>query len=395
MLYYNFTQYMRTTFMSSINANKIAYISCVNDTEQFAECLYYLDRLMLPDGFEKDVIAVQNAPSMAAGYNAGMKSSDARYKVYLHQDLHIINHNFISDLVNVFQSNPDIGILGCVGTTNLGREAMAVTSWNVGKVIQNLSPMLLAYGNVETAYAPVMALDGLLLATQYDIDWREDLMDGWDFYDISQCMEFTQAGYEVVVPYQDQPWCYHDNHSSNMKNYNLYRRRFIDEYRRGQFQMPPESEQLKEYHDLKHESHTLMEQLICSDDHAQMHKIFQEPSNRGFMHLKDYEIIADTDYLEQRSNAPHRLWQAGMSAAQILQRMQQLKFWVHRIEFKSADTTRMMDQILSEYSIYAVLEIFVQYTLYKEYTYKEIMRYLTEKSLMQELAVWELIRDQL
>ncbi len=84
-----------------------------------------------------------------------------------------------------------------------------------------------------------------------------------------------------------------------------------------------------------------------------------------------------------------------MSAAQILQRMQQLKFWVHRIEFKSADTTRMMDQILSEYSIYAVLEIFVQYTLYKEYTYKEIMRYLTEKSLMQELAVWELIRDQL
>ena len=131
MLYYNFTQYMRTTFMSSINANKIAFISCVNDTEQFAECLYYLDRLMLPDGFEKDVIAVQDAPSMAAGYNAGMKSSDARYKVYLHQDLHIINHNFISDLVNVFQSNPDIGILGCVGTTNLGREAMAVTSWNV------------------------------------------------------------------------------------------------------------------------------------------------------------------------------------------------------------------------------------------------------------------------
>ena len=36
----------------------------------------------------------------------------------------------------------------------------------------------------------VAAADGLLLATQYDIDWREDLFENWHFYDISQCMEF-------------------------------------------------------------------------------------------------------------------------------------------------------------------------------------------------------------
>lgn len=381
--------------MSSANANKIAFIACVNHADQFAECAYYLDRLILPDGFEKDIITIQDAPSMAAGYNAGMKSSDAKYKVYLHQDLHIINHNFIADICSVFQSNPDIGILGCVGTTNLGKEAMAVTSWDTGKVIQNLQPMLLVCGEFESDYTRVMALDGLLLATQYDILWREDLMDGWDFYDISQCMEFARAGYEVVVPRQKDAWCYHDNHSSNMKNYNHYRRRFIEEYRKGQFQMPPEWEGLKEYHNLKQEVQNTMEQLINAGDHAQMHKIFQDPANRGFMHLKDYEVIADTDCLERRSNSPHCLWQPGMDAAQILQRVRQLKYWLQRIEHKAADTIYMMDQILSEYSIYAVVEMFVQYILYKEYTYKEIMRYLETKNLVQERAVWELIQNQI
>ena len=30
----------------------------------------------------------------------------------------------------------------------------------------------------------VEGVDGLLMATQYDIPWREDLFDGWDFYDL-------------------------------------------------------------------------------------------------------------------------------------------------------------------------------------------------------------------
>lgn len=42
----------------------------------------------------------------------------------------------------------------------------------------------------------VTAIDGMFMATQYDISWREDLFDGWDFYDISQSCEFTRGGAE-------------------------------------------------------------------------------------------------------------------------------------------------------------------------------------------------------
>ena len=61
------------------------------------------------------------------------------------------------------------------------------------------------------AYTSVTAVDGLFLATQYDLPWREDLFPGWHYYDLSQCMEFTRAGYEIAIPRQEKPWCLHDS----------------------------------------------------------------------------------------------------------------------------------------------------------------------------------------
>lgn len=45
---------------------KIAVITCVNNEEEYAQALSYIDRLHVPDGYELDVIAVREAPSMAA-----------------------------------------------------------------------------------------------------------------------------------------------------------------------------------------------------------------------------------------------------------------------------------------------------------------------------------------
>ena len=76
------------------------------------------------------------------------------------------------------------------------------------------------------------ALDGLLMATQYDVPWREDLFTKWDFYDISQSQEFLRAGYKVVVPNQEEPWCIHDDGFFNLKNYYVSRKIFVDEYKK-------------------------------------------------------------------------------------------------------------------------------------------------------------------
>lgn len=70
----------------------------------------------------------------------------------------------------------------------------------------------------------------LMLVTSKDMTWREDLFEGWDFYDVSQSFEMERAGYKVVVPEQRLPWCLHDNVITNFRNYDKNRRNCLKEY---------------------------------------------------------------------------------------------------------------------------------------------------------------------
>ena len=70
----------------------------------------------------------------------------------------------------------------------------------------------------------------MIIVTNRDIHWREDLFDGWDFYDASQGMEFKKQGLRVVVPEQRLPWCSHEENLLNRWAYDKYRRIFVNEY---------------------------------------------------------------------------------------------------------------------------------------------------------------------
>lgn len=191
-----------------MNDRQIAFIMCVNDDRQADESEFYIRCLEVPEQYEVDVIRVREAESMTAGYNAAMENSDARYKVYLHQDTRIIAPGFIRDMINVFKNDDTIGMLGCVGCRKLPANGQAVGHWDAGMVYHNCIPgMLTLEQDKEQQPVEVEALDGLLLATSRDVRWREDLFDGWDFYDVSQCLEMRRMGWRVVVPCQETPWC--------------------------------------------------------------------------------------------------------------------------------------------------------------------------------------------
>ncbi len=49
-------------------------------------------------------------------------------------------------------------------------------------------------GKVKKTFEEVITIEGLLTATQDDIKWRDDLFSGWDYYDLSQSMEFRRTG---------------------------------------------------------------------------------------------------------------------------------------------------------------------------------------------------------
>ena len=110
-----------------MDQNKVAFISCVNDEDMYSECLLYLKSLYIPDGMSIEYIPVRNAASMCAGYNEGARASDAKYKIYLHQDVLVVNKNIIADLLSIFE-DPTIGLVGMIGCRSLPRSGCCCRS---------------------------------------------------------------------------------------------------------------------------------------------------------------------------------------------------------------------------------------------------------------------------
>lgn len=213
-----------------MNVHKIAFIICVSNDIFFRECVSYLNKLEIPKGMDAEVVEIRQAESMAAGYNEGMRSSDAKYKVYLHQDVFIVNTRFIYDILSIFSLSEQIGMIGLVGSPKLPADAVM---WHGPRVRDGSKTDLWENYRYQLSDGVwnVQAVDGLLIATQYDLPWRSDIMDGWDFYDISQSYEMQRAGYKVVVPIQNVNWYVHDEKPClNLWNYNKYRNRFLKEY---------------------------------------------------------------------------------------------------------------------------------------------------------------------
>lgn len=219
--------------MKTLNDKKICFIICSNNEQYLNECILYLNLLIVPDEMETQLLVVADATSMTSGYNEAMNSSDAKYKVYLHQDTFIINPNFIQDLVDVFKSDEKIGVVGMIGAPKLAIDGVMWHDERCGN-FYNLDKLLSdgveRLEKVTEGIVEVDVVDGLLIATQYDLPWREDILHGWDFYDVSQCLEYKRAGYKVVVPGQKESWTNHRCGAPSFWKYEDNRKIIMKEY---------------------------------------------------------------------------------------------------------------------------------------------------------------------
>lgn len=217
----------------------LSFIICVNDDAQFDRCVSYIKSADLT-GIEYEIKPVYDAKSMTSGYNYGMYNAQGKYKIYMHQDTLCTNKKMFKSIISLFRDNLDIGIIGMVGGKDMHPSMIWSNSKYIyGGVIENSNnDDLLPYPTMpfEEDYKEVTCVDGLFIATQYDIKWRDDLFDGWDFYDASQCAEFNRNGYKICVPnMHNEPWVTHDCGPLNLSNYDKYRMKFIKEYSKDYF----------------------------------------------------------------------------------------------------------------------------------------------------------------
>jgi hypothetical protein len=179
----------------------------------YRKTIQYIDMLKVPKGYTVEKLCIRNSKYITKSYNEAMLKTDAKYKVYMHQDVFILNKSFIKDTIDIFKINEKIGLIGVVGAKNLPSSGIWWESKNrYGKVYDSHTGRkeLLQFNKVKNCYENVKVIDGLIMITQHDIPWRDDIFKGWHFYDASQSIEFIKSGYEVVVPYQKQTWCMHE-----------------------------------------------------------------------------------------------------------------------------------------------------------------------------------------
>ncbi|MGG3799025.1 glycosyltransferase [Metabacillus fastidiosus] len=296
-----------------MNDKKISFIYCVNDMPQFEESVRYVEDLNVPAGYTIDFIKIEGAENICSGYNQAMTQTDAKYKVYLHQDVYIINKNFINDILELFNKNKNIGLIGMVGAKNLPTNGIW---WEAhrkfGKVFDSHTGEmeLLSFEEVDGSYESVQVIDGLIMATQYDTPWREDIFNGWHFYDSSQSLEFLKRGYEVAVPRQSDPWCIHDCDIVNVRNgYDIYRNVFLDEYSTYLFPLVSiliptynRPEYLREaLESVLIQTYRNIEIIICDDSTDNETKIMIEPylkANNKIKYFKNQQKLGEGNGLK-------------------------------------------------------------------------------------------------
>ncbi|MBD2786728.1 streptomycin biosynthesis protein StrF, partial [Xenorhabdus sp. 3] len=163
----------------------------------------------------------------------------AKYKIYLHQDVFIENIFFLKDILGIFVSNPQVGFIGMIGCSKLPINGIWWQSHTInGKVVDYIDQQkryLDFQKNNEYVlnnFIRAEVVDGLLIATQYDLPWKEDLFNGFHFYDVSQSLEFKKAGYIGAIPFQKDYWCFHysNTHTVNEQIFEDYRQILIQNY---------------------------------------------------------------------------------------------------------------------------------------------------------------------
>lgn len=220
-----------------MNDHKFAIIICTNDDLLLEECLHYIDHLVIPEGYAIEIFTIREANCITQGYNEAMNTSDAKYKIYMHQDVFILNRYILEDLLTIFEIDPKIGMVGMIGYENVSSDGIMWHGKRYGDLYtQNPDtpyPILSSYRYdiLRDSYSYVAEIDGLFMATCQDLPWDTDRLDDWDFYDAFQSIRFLLEGYRIAVPLQRHPWCMHDpNCFPSLFSYNRYRQIFLQEY---------------------------------------------------------------------------------------------------------------------------------------------------------------------
>lgn len=189
-----------------MNSRKIAFIVAQNmDGEPFA-LEDDLTEVKIPEGYRAELVLVDaRGRRKASAWQEAMITSDAKYKIYLDEDVRILQKDFFAKLLEIFFADDSIAIIGVSGVEQLPTSGVVQDAVKRMGMFQKVDGTVEKCEAVDGQWQEVAAVDGFFVATQYDISWREDYLDDV-FFITAQSVRFRQKGYKTVLAAQKLPW---------------------------------------------------------------------------------------------------------------------------------------------------------------------------------------------
>ena len=220
------------TAAAGLDGKKVAFLIHTTQEAYEKECLFWLNRLDIPQGYSVEYLVAADDADMAEAYEENRQASDARYKIYLEDRTFVTNRFLIRDLLAIFDREPSIGAVGIWGV-------QADSDRGIGKVILTDSQGTSLVSTEPTVdisgeiYDVVAYLGEGLFATQSDLDWgsSRDVQ--------TQSLRYREAGYKVVVARQRSAWCLLDQEQGQEDSYEWYLR-IKFQLRRMEYHFPVE-----------------------------------------------------------------------------------------------------------------------------------------------------------
>jgi hypothetical protein len=187
----------------------LSIIICCNDKEQYNEfcypALYRTDQLLRMLGQDPlDIQLIYNVETIFKGNNEGIEKAKYPIKVFMHQDVNLLQTTWLMKIVKAFAENPEYGLLGFCGTKKLPARGFW---WEEGKehLIGELysgkerAPWVF---NRVTELTEAECIDSYFMVTNRDVLFDPSL-PGFHLVDMDYSRTFSSLGYKIgVVPHK-------------------------------------------------------------------------------------------------------------------------------------------------------------------------------------------------
>ena len=193
------------------NEKKFAFLVRKSQAALYASCLKSLQALCLPAGYEAELFTLTAEAPYAAQANRALSLSDAKYKIYINDDLRLVYAHLLEDLPAIFE-NESIGMVGALGSRSLptdGNVLGADDKQGAVYVPAKTGLSELRFGEGEDAAAATASVRFVLpsfFATQEDLPWDESCATQY-YAVLAQCRGFEKARRRLVVPLPQPIWC--------------------------------------------------------------------------------------------------------------------------------------------------------------------------------------------